>query len=238
MRSASTPYTNFKFRVKWDGRYVAGISKCSALKRSTEVIEHREGGDPSTLAQVAGPQQVRGHHARARRHAGPRVRALGEQGVELRRRARPGDLAQGLPQGHHPRAVQRGRPAGARLQDLSLLGVRVPGAAGSRRQRERRRDPVASSSRTKAGSATSTWPSRRSPASPSRRSKGAHAAAGCAIPARVLGARPSAPSARPRAAAVCGRRAAGRPGDARRSAARRAQCGVAETAPIAVRRRA
>src|SRR6188508_3162668 len=42
------PYKNFKFRVKWDGRYVAGISKVSALKRSTEVVEHREGGDPSS----------------------------------------------------------------------------------------------------------------------------------------------------------------------------------------------
>ena len=42
------PYKNFKFRIKWDGRYVAGISKVSALKRSTEVVEHREGGDPST----------------------------------------------------------------------------------------------------------------------------------------------------------------------------------------------
>lgn len=42
------PYKNFKFRVKWDGRYVAGISKVGALKRTTEVIEHREGGDPST----------------------------------------------------------------------------------------------------------------------------------------------------------------------------------------------
>jgi phage tail-like protein len=42
------PYKNFKFRLKWDGRYVAGISKCSALKRSTEIVEHREGGDPST----------------------------------------------------------------------------------------------------------------------------------------------------------------------------------------------
>ena len=41
------PYKNFKFRVKWDGRYVAGVSKVSALKRSTEVVEHREGGDPS-----------------------------------------------------------------------------------------------------------------------------------------------------------------------------------------------
>jgi phage tail-like protein len=48
------PYTNFKFRVKWDGRYVAGVSKCSALKRTTEVVEHREGGDPSTSRKSPG----------------------------------------------------------------------------------------------------------------------------------------------------------------------------------------
>jgi phage tail-like protein len=48
------PYKNFKFRVKWDGRYVAGISKVSALKRSTEVVEHREGGDPSTNRKSPG----------------------------------------------------------------------------------------------------------------------------------------------------------------------------------------
>ncbi|HET7536470.1 MAG TPA: phage tail protein [Candidatus Didemnitutus sp.] len=42
------PYKNFKFRLKWDGKYVAGISKCSALKRTTEVIKHREGGAPSS----------------------------------------------------------------------------------------------------------------------------------------------------------------------------------------------
>jgi phage tail-like protein len=48
------PYKNLKFRVKWDGRYVAGVSKISALKRSTEVIEHREGGDPSTSRKSPG----------------------------------------------------------------------------------------------------------------------------------------------------------------------------------------
>jgi phage tail-like protein len=48
------PYANFKFRVKWDGRYVAGVSKVSALKRTTEVIEHREGGDPSTPRKSPG----------------------------------------------------------------------------------------------------------------------------------------------------------------------------------------
>lgn len=48
------PYKNFKFRVKWDGRYVAGISKVGALKRTTEVVEHREGGDPSTVRKSPG----------------------------------------------------------------------------------------------------------------------------------------------------------------------------------------
>lgn len=48
------PYKNFKFRVKWDGRYVAGISKVGALSRSTEVISHREGGDPSSSRKSPG----------------------------------------------------------------------------------------------------------------------------------------------------------------------------------------
>jgi phage tail-like protein len=48
------PYKNFKFRVKWDGRYVAGVSKVSALKRTTEVVRHREGGDPSSSRKSPG----------------------------------------------------------------------------------------------------------------------------------------------------------------------------------------
>lgn len=48
------PYKNFKFRVKWDGRYVAGVSKVGALKRSTEVVEHREGGDSSSSRKSPG----------------------------------------------------------------------------------------------------------------------------------------------------------------------------------------
>ncbi|MGY4532012.1 phage tail-like protein [Pseudomonas sp. TE3786] len=48
------PYKNFKFRIKWDGRYVAGVSKVGALKRTTEVVEHREGGDPSTSRKSPG----------------------------------------------------------------------------------------------------------------------------------------------------------------------------------------
>lgn len=48
------PYKNFKFRVKWDNRYVAGVSKVSALKRTTEVVTHREGGDPSSSRKSPG----------------------------------------------------------------------------------------------------------------------------------------------------------------------------------------
>lgn len=48
------PYKNFKFRVKWDGKYVAGVSKVGALKRTTEVVKHREGGDPSTSRKSPG----------------------------------------------------------------------------------------------------------------------------------------------------------------------------------------
>ena len=48
------PYKNFKFRIKWNGRYVAGVSKVSALKRTTEVVKHREGGDPSTSRKSPG----------------------------------------------------------------------------------------------------------------------------------------------------------------------------------------
>lgn len=48
------PYRNFKFRVKWDGQYVAGLSKCSALKKTTEMTEWREGGDPSTSRKLPG----------------------------------------------------------------------------------------------------------------------------------------------------------------------------------------
>lgn len=48
------PYKDFKFRVKWDGRYVAGISRVSELQRTTEVITHREGGDPSASRRSPG----------------------------------------------------------------------------------------------------------------------------------------------------------------------------------------
>jgi phage tail-like protein len=51
------PYKDFKFRVKWDGQYVAGVSRISALRRTTEVVEYREGGDPSVSRKSPGLTQ-------------------------------------------------------------------------------------------------------------------------------------------------------------------------------------
>ena len=51
------PYRNFKFRIKWDSKYVAGVSKVSALTKSTEVIKWRSGGDPGTQRRIPGQTQ-------------------------------------------------------------------------------------------------------------------------------------------------------------------------------------
>ncbi|MEA3048420.1 MAG: hypothetical protein QOG84_256 [Sphingomonadales bacterium] len=48
------PYRNFKFKIKWEGRYVAGVSKVSALKHATRVVGQREGDDPSTTRKSPG----------------------------------------------------------------------------------------------------------------------------------------------------------------------------------------
>lgn len=51
------PYKNFRFRVKWDNEYVAGVSKVGALTRTTQVVSHREGGDPSTPRRSPGQSE-------------------------------------------------------------------------------------------------------------------------------------------------------------------------------------
>ena len=51
------PYKNFKFRLKWDGKYVAAVSVATGLERTTEVVEHREGGDPSASHKSPGRTQ-------------------------------------------------------------------------------------------------------------------------------------------------------------------------------------
>jgi phage tail-like protein len=48
------PYRNFKFRIKIDNVYVAGLSKCGALKKTTEKVDWYESGDPSTPHRLPG----------------------------------------------------------------------------------------------------------------------------------------------------------------------------------------
>ena len=135
------PYKNFKFRVKWDGQYVAGISKVSGLKRTTEVVKHREGGDPSTSRKSPGRNEF---DAITLERGVTEDPAFEEWAQVLApwSGARGRGLAGGFPQGHHHRTLQRGGPEGSSLQCLPLLGLRVPGSAGPRCQRQRRRHPA------------------------------------------------------------------------------------------------
>lgn len=48
------PYKNYKFRVKWEGKYVAGVSEVSGLRRITEVVTYRDGGDPGMMRKSPG----------------------------------------------------------------------------------------------------------------------------------------------------------------------------------------
>jgi phage tail-like protein len=48
------PYRNFQFKIKWDNQYVAGLNKCSALRRTTEMTEWREAGDPTSSRKLPG----------------------------------------------------------------------------------------------------------------------------------------------------------------------------------------
>ena len=59
------PYKNFKFQLMWDGKIVVGISKVSALKRTTEVVNTVRGGDNSTDRKSPGRTTLRGDHARS-----------------------------------------------------------------------------------------------------------------------------------------------------------------------------
>jgi phage tail-like protein len=48
------PYKNMKFRINWDDRIIPGVSKMSPLRRTTDVLEYREGNDPSTSRKLPG----------------------------------------------------------------------------------------------------------------------------------------------------------------------------------------
>jgi phage tail-like protein len=48
------PYKNFKFRVKWDGAYIPGISRVSGLGMVFQAAEHREGAEPNVVHRAPG----------------------------------------------------------------------------------------------------------------------------------------------------------------------------------------
>ena len=41
------PYKSFRFRVKWDNKYVPGIFRVTPLRRTTAAVEQRSGADVS-----------------------------------------------------------------------------------------------------------------------------------------------------------------------------------------------
>lgn len=48
------PYKNFKFRIKWEGRYVAGFNKVSPEAPITEVSSHRDSSEQGASRKSAG----------------------------------------------------------------------------------------------------------------------------------------------------------------------------------------
>ncbi len=48
------PYRTFKFQVLIDGQPVAGLKKMSALKKTTEAVDWRTGGDPTHVRKLPG----------------------------------------------------------------------------------------------------------------------------------------------------------------------------------------
>jgi phage tail-like protein len=135
------PYKNFKFRVKWDGRYVAGVSKVGALKRTTEVVEHREGGDPSSSRKSPGRTEYeaitleRGvtHDTEFEKWANKVWNFGSGLGAEVSLK----DFRKDIIIEVYNEAGQLASPTRS-----SLLGLGVPGAARPRRQRQRRRHPA------------------------------------------------------------------------------------------------
>jgi phage tail-like protein len=48
------PYRTFKFQVLIDGQPVAGLKKMGALKKTTEAVDWRTGGDPTHVRKLPG----------------------------------------------------------------------------------------------------------------------------------------------------------------------------------------
>jgi phage tail-like protein len=48
------PYRTFKFQILIDGKPVAGLRKMTALKKTTEAVDWRTGGDPTHVRKLPG----------------------------------------------------------------------------------------------------------------------------------------------------------------------------------------
>ena len=119
-----------------------GSARSAGSKRTTEVVKHREGGDPSSSRKSPGRTEYeaitleRGvTHDKDFEKWANKVWNFGSGlGAEVSLKDFRKDII--------IEALQRGRTAGDRLQGLSLLGVRIPGAARPRCQRQCGRDPA------------------------------------------------------------------------------------------------
>src|SRR2546423_15620911 len=79
------PYRTFRFRVKWDGIYVAGLTKMGALKRTTEMVEFREAGENITSRKLPGKTSFADVTLEAGGTYDPTLQDWGHQGDELAR---------------------------------------------------------------------------------------------------------------------------------------------------------
>ena len=84
------PYKNFKFQVEWDDKPVLGVSKVGALKRTTEVVKHRSGGENSIDHKSPGRTSYEAITLERGIDPRSRIRGLGQQGPHLRGRQRDG----------------------------------------------------------------------------------------------------------------------------------------------------
>ena len=73
------PYKDFGIRVLWDGRPVAGVDRVSALRRTTEVVQHRDGADTSTVRRSPGRTTFDPITLSRGVTHNPSLRAVGEQ---------------------------------------------------------------------------------------------------------------------------------------------------------------
>ena len=80
-------HKSYRFLVYFDTSTtpVAGVSKVSSLKRSSDAIEYKEGGN-AIIRKGLGRHEIRADHDGARRDLRPRLRKLGERGASTGQR--------------------------------------------------------------------------------------------------------------------------------------------------------